>query len=60
MANFTVRVQEVHYVDVIVEAPNAVEAKKKVNAMLEDGSDLPEPEYGFTMDSDEWLVTMEN
>lgn len=59
MPNFIVRVPEVHFVEVIVEAPNIVEAKKKVNLMIEDGSDLPEPEYGYTMDDEEWSVRME-
>ena len=53
MPKYEVRVLEVHYQPIVIEAESEVEAIEMVAEG--DGEEL-ECEYGYTLDSDSWTV----
>jgi len=62
MTDFTVFVQEVHTVPIKVRALHRQEAQAKAEEIISvgcypDDSELPTPEYSYTLERDEWPVT---
>lgn len=59
MARFAIKIKEVHYATIVVEAKSAAEALCLAQEELEKGEELS-VEYSHTLDPDEWIVTRLN
>lgn len=55
MKTFEVKIREVHYTIVKVEAEDETSAREMAQNLLQDGT-LDDAQYDYTLDSDEWSV----
>lgn len=56
MKRFKVRVREVHYYDIEVEAETPNQARQVAYEIDRDAKRLPELRYEYTMDVEKWRV----